>query len=609
MTGVYMKDGKKVNQKETLIKVLRYIKPYSLLMSVTIVMAAISVALTLYLPILTGEAVDWIAGIVIPGGAAIQAAEGIGEAVSGSGNWQVFFRILVNMGIVIALTAITQWIMNICNNKIVYNIIQDIRKKAFRRIEELPLKYLDVHSHGDIVSRVVADVDQFADGLLIGFTQLFTGVITILGTLFFMLSVNVGITVVVVVITPVSLFVASFIAKKTFNMFKLQSETRGEQTALINEMIGNQKVVQAFGREQETLEKFDEINNRLEKCSLKAIFFSSLTNPCTRFVNSLVYTGVGLTGAFSVIRGGLSVGQLTCFLSYANQYTKPFNEISGVITELQNALACAARIFELIEEEPQIPDAEDAAVLQDIDGDVDLQHVSFSYVPERKLIEDLNLCVKPGQRIAIVGPTGCGKTTIINLLMRFYDVDAGAIKVEGTDIRNIKRKSLRTSYGMVLQDTWLKRGTIRDNIIVGKPDATEEEIVAAAKASHAHSFIRRLPQGYDTIIGEDGGSLSQGQKQLLCIARVMLSLPPMLILDEATSSIDTRTEIRIQKAFASMMEGRTSFIVAHRLSTIQNADVILVMKDGHIIEQGNHEELLKKNGFYAELYNSQFAIA
>lgn len=597
-----MKNDKKVNQKETLIKVLRYIKPYSLLMVLTIIMAAVSVALTLYLPILTGEAVDWIAGIFVKGGA-------LAETAADSGSWAVFFTILRNMGIVIAITALTQWIMNICNNKIVYHVIQDIRKKAFRRIEELPLKYLDAHSHGDIVSRVVADVDQFADGLLIGFTQLFTGVITILGTLGFMLSVNVGITVVVVVITPVSLFVASFIAKKTFNMFKLQSETRGEQTALINEMIGNQKVVQAFGREQETLEKFDEINNRLQKCSLKAIFFSSLTNPCTRFVNSLVYTGVGLTGAFAVIRGGLSVGQLTCFLSYANQYTKPFNEISGVITELQNALACAARIFELIEEEPQVPDAEDARVLVDIDGDVDLQDVSFSYVPDRKLIEGLNLCVKPGQRIAIVGPTGCGKTTIINLLMRFYDVDEGAIKVEGTDIRDIKRKSLRTSYGMVLQDTWLKRGTIRDNIVVGKPDATDEEIIAAAKASHAHSFIRRLPQGYDTMIGEDGGSLSQGQKQLLCITRVMLSLPPMLILDEATSSIDTRTEIRIQKAFASMMEGRTSFIVAHRLSTIQNADVILVMKDGHIIEQGNHEELLEKKGFYAELYNSQFAIA
>ena len=473
----------------------------------------------------------------------------------------------------------------------------------------MPLKYLDAHSHGDIVSRVVADVDQFADGLLIGFTQLFTGVITILGTLFFMLSVNVGITVVVVVITPVSLFVASFIAKKTFSMFKLQSETRGEQTALINEMIGNQKVVQAFNREDETLEKFDEINGRLEKCSLRAIFFSSLTNPCTRFVNSLVYTGVGLTGAFAVLRGGLSVGQLTCFLSYANQYTKPFNEISGVITELQNALACAARIFELIEEEPQEPDAKDAVILENAEGKINLDHVSFSYVPDKRLIEDLNLSVTPGQRIAIVGPTGCGKTTIINLLMRFYDVDQGSISVDGANIQDITRKSLRTSYGMVLQETWLKRGTIRDNITVGKPDATEEEIIAAAKASHAHSFIRRLPNGYDTVIGEDGGSLSGGQKQLLCITRVMLSLPPMLILDEATSSIDTRTEIKIQKAFATMMEGRTSFIVAHRLSTIQNADVILVMKDGHIIEQGNHEQLLAKGGFYAQLYNSQFAIA
>ena len=452
-------------------------------------------------------------------------------------------------------------------------------------------------------------MDQFADGLLIGFTQLFTGVITILGTLGFMLSVNVGITVVVVVITPVSLFVASFIARKTFSMFKLQSQTRGEQTALINEMIGNQKVVQSFNRERQTLERFDEINDRLEKCSLRAIFFSSLTNPCTRFVNSLVYTGVGLTGAFAVIRGGLSVGQLTCFLSYANQYTKPFNEISGVITELQNALACAARIFELIEEQAQEPDRTDAVVLGDVEGSVDLKDVSFSYVPDRKLIENLNLQVKPGQRIAIVGPTGCGKTTIINLLMRFYDADGGSIAVDGRPIRDITRKSLRTSYGMVLQDTWLKRGTIRDNITVGKPDATQEEIVAAAKASHAHSFIKRLPDGYDTVIGEDGGSLSGGQKQLLCITRVMLSLPPMLILDEATSSIDTRTEIRIQKAFAAMMEGRTSFIVAHRLSTIQNADVILVMKDGHIIEQGSHKELLAKNGFYANLYQSQFAIA
>ncbi|MCI8571022.1 MAG: ABC transporter ATP-binding protein [Lachnospiraceae bacterium] len=586
-------------QKETLIKVLKYIKPYRFLMALTILMAVVSVVLTLYLPILTGDAVDRIAFIFDPSGL----------NVDGSAIWAGLFGILRKMGIVILLTAFTQWIMNVCNNRIVYNVIQDIRKKAFQRLEELPLKYLDAHSHGDIVSRVVADVDQFADGLLIGFTQLFTGIVTILGTLGFMLSVNVGITAVVVVITPVSLFVASFIAKKTFSMFKLQSETRGEQTALINEMIGNQKVVQAFNREDETLETFDEINGRLEKCSLRAIFFSSLTNPCTRFVNSLVYTGVGLTGALAVLNRGLSVGQLTCFLSYANQYTKPFNEISGVITELQNALACAARIFELIEEEPQEPDREDAVVLSDVKGQVELENVSFSYVPEKKLIENLNLHVKQGQRIAIVGPTGCGKTTIINLLMRFYDVDGGEIAVDGSGIRDITRKSLRTSYGMVLQDTWLKRGTIRDNITVGKPDASQEEVIAAAKASHAHSFIKRLPNGYDTVIGEDGGSLSGGQKQLLCITRVMLSLPPMLILDEATSSIDTRTEIKIQKAFAVMMEGRTSFIVAHRLSTIQNADVILVMKDGHIIEQGDHKELLAKNGFYAKLYNSQFAIA
>ena len=582
---------KKEKQKETLVKVLRYIKPYRVVLALTIFMAFISVALTLYLPILTGDAVDMLSLI------------GTEEF------WPGLFDILKKMAVVIILTALAQWFMSICNNKIVYGIIQDIREKAFRKLEILPLSYLDVHSHGDIVSRVVADVDQFADGLLIGFTQLFTGVITIIGTLGFMLSVNGWITAVVVVITPVSLLVASFIAKKTFSMFKLQSETRGEQTALINEMITNQKVVQAFNREDETLEKFDEINGRLEKCSLRAIFFSSLTNPCTRFVNSLVYMGVGLTGALAAIGGGLTVGQLTCFLSYANQYTKPFNEISGVVTELQNALACAARIFELIEEEPQIPDVQGARELTDVQGRVELSHVAFSYVPDRKLIEDLNLAVQPGQRIAIVGPTGCGKTTIINLLMRFYDVDQGAICVEGTDIREITRKSLRASYGMVLQDTWLKQGTIRDNITVGKPEATEEEIIAAAKASHAHSFIRRLPKGYDTVVGEDGGSLSQGQKQLLCITRVMLSLPPMLILDEATSSIDTRTEIKIQKAFAAMMEGRTSFIVAHRLSTIQNADVILVMKDGHIIEQGNHEALLKQNGFYAELYNSQFALA
>ena len=590
----------KGQQKETLVKVLKYMKPYRFWLIAAIIMAAVSVVFTLYLPILTGDAVDVL----------LHFLPSFRETVDSNFDWWYILRqLLVKMGVVILLTAAAQWIMSLCNNHIVYSIIEDIREKAFDKIQKVPLKYLDGHSHGDIMSRVVADVDTFADGLLLGFTQLFTGVITILGTLLFMLSENVGITAVVVLITPVSLFVASFIAKKTFRMFQLQSTTRGEQTTLINEMITNHKEVKAFGREAAVMEDFDEINGRLEKCSLRAIFFSSLTNPCTRFVNSLVYMGVGLTGSLAVIRGGLTVGQLTCFLSYANQYTKPFNEISGVITELQNALACAARIFELIEEEPQIPDAEDARVLTDVDGTVSLNKVSFSYSRDRKLIEDLNLDVKPGQRIAIVGPTGCGKTTIINLLMRFYDVDGGSISVEGTDIRDITRKSLRTSYGMVLQETWLKQGTIRDNIIVGKPDATDEEVIAAAKASHAHSFIRRLPEGYDTVISEDGGSLSQGQKQLLCITRVMLCLPPMLILDEATSSIDTRTEIRIQKAFATMMEGRTSFIVAHRLSTIQNADVILVMKDGHIIEQGNHEELLARKGFYAELYNSQFTVA
>ena len=590
----------KGQQKETLVKVLKYMKPYRFWLIAAIIMAAVSVVFTLYLPILTGDAVDVL----------LHFLPSFRETVDSNFDWWYILRqLLVKMGVVILLTAAAQWIMSLCNNHIVYSIIEDIREKAFDKIQKVPLKYLDGHSHGDIMSRVVADVDTFADGLLLGFTQLFTGVITILGTLLFMLSENVGITAVVVLITPVSLFVASFIAKKTFKMFQLQSTTRGEQTTLINEMITNHQEVKAFGREAAVMEDFDEINGRLEKCSLRAIFFSSLTNPCTRFVNSLVYMGVGLTGSLAVIRGGLTVGQLTCFLSYANQYTKPFNEISGVITELQNALACAARIFELIEEEPQIPDAEDARVLTDVDGAVSLNKVSFSYSRDRKLIEDLNLDVKPGQRIAIVGPTGCGKTTIINLLMRFYDVDGGSISVEGTDIRDITRKSLRTSYGMVLQETWLKQGTIRDNIIVGKPDATDEEVIAAAKASHAHSFIRRLPEGYDTVISEDGGSLSQGQKQLLCITRVMLCLPPMLILDEATSSIDTRTEIRIQKAFATMMEGRTSFIVAHRLSTIQNADVILVMKDGHIIEQGNHEELLARKGFYAELYNSQFTVA
>ena len=589
----------KGQQKETLVKVLKYMKPYRFWLIAAIIMAAVSVVFTLYLPILTGDAVDVL----------LQFLPSARETADVGTAWVTLRQLLVKMGVVILLTAAAQWIMSLCNNHIVYSIIEDIREKAFDKIQKVPLKYLDGHSHGDIMSRVVADVDTFADGLLLGFTQLFTGVITILGTLLFMLSENIGITAVVVLITPVSLFVASYIAKKTFKMFQLQSATRGEQTTLINEMITNHKEVKAFGREDAVMEDFDEINGRLEKCSLRAIFFSSLTNPCTRFVNSLVYMGVGLTGSLAVIRGGLTVGQLTCFLSYANQYTKPFNEISGVITELQNALACAARIFELIEEEPQIPDAEDARVLTDVEGAVSLNNVSFSYSKDRKLIEDLNLDVKPGQRIAIVGPTGCGKTTMINLLMRFYDVDGGSISVEGTDIRNITRKSLRTSYGMVLQETWLKQGTIRDNIIVGKPDAAYEEVIAAAKVSHAHSFIRRLPDGYDTVISEDGGSLSQGQKQLLCITRVMLCLPPMLILDEATSSIDTRTELRIQKAFATMMEGRTSFIVAHRLSTIQNADVILVMKDGHIIEQGNHEELLEKKGFYAELYNSQFTVA
>ena len=551
-------------------------------------MASVTVALTLYLPILTGRVIDLVIG-------------------KGQVDYTGVFAILKQMAAIIAITAAAQWIMNVCNNQMTYRIVQDIRNEAFQRIEILPLKYIDAHSYGEVVSRVIADVDQFADGLLMGFTQFFTGVITILGTLGFMLSVNVAITGVVVLVTPLSFFVAGFIAKKTFTMFKLQSETRGEQTALIEEMIGNQKVVQAFSHEDEALEEFDEINGRLQDCSLRAIFFSSITNPSTRFVNNLVYAGVAVTGAVYVIRGGISVGQLSCFLTYANQYTKPFNEISGVVTELQNALACAARIFALIEEEPQVPEKTDAKVLQDVEGRVDLSHAAFSYVPEKPLITDFNLSVKPGQRVAIVGPTGCGKTTVINLLMRFYDVNEGKICVDGADIRDVTRKSLRANYGMVLQETWLKAGTIRDNIIMGKPDADEEEIVAAAKASHAHSFIKRLPQGYDTPIGEDGGSLSQGQKQLLCITRVMLCLPPMLILDEATSSIDTRTEIRIQKAFATMMKGRTSFIVAHRLSTIREADVILVMKDGNIIEQGNHETLLAEKGFYAKLYESQFA--
>lgn len=581
---------KRSGQRETILTVLKYIRKYWIYLALSIVMAALTVSLTLYLPILTGQVIDLLIdkGLVeFPG----------------------VFRILKKMAVAIAVTAAAQWIMNVCNNQMTYRIVQDVRNEAFRKIEILPLKYIDGHSHGEVVSRVIADVDQFADGLLMGFTQFFTGVITILGTLGFMLSVNVVVTGVVVLITPLSFLVAAFIAKKTYVMFRLQSETRGEQTALIEEMIGNQKVVQAFSHEDETMEAFDGINDRLKKCSLKAIFYSSLTNPATRFVNNLVYAGVAVTGALYAIRGGISVGQLSCFLTYANQYTKPFNEISGVVTELQNALACAARIFELIGEDAQIPDKENAKELGCVDGSVDLQHVYFSYVPDKKLITDFNLSVRAGQRVAIVGPTGCGKTTIINLLMRFYDVQKGAICVDGTDIRDVTRRSLRSNYGMVLQETWLKAGTIRDNIVMGRPDATDEEIIAAAKLSHAHSFIKRMPQGYDTVIGEDGGNLSQGQKQLLCITRVMLCLPPMLILDEATSSIDTRTEIRIQKAFATMMEGRTSFIVAHRLSTIREADVILVMKDGNVIEQGSHETLLEQGGFYATLYNSQFAPA
>ena len=576
------------NQKSTLRKVLRYIRRYWGYLGASIILAAVTVALTLYLPILIGQAVDRIVG-------------------KGAVDFAGIFVILRKMAVIIGLTAVAQWVMNACNNKITYNVIRDIRTEAFDKIEKLPLKYFDAHSYGEIVSRVIADVDQFADGLLMGFTQFFTGIVTIFGTLIFMLTISVRITVAVVVITPVSLFVASFIAKKTFSMFKLQSETRGEQTAFIEEMVGNQKVVQAFSHEDEALEKFDEINERLQKYSLRAIFFSSITNPSTRFVNSLVYATVGVVGAFTAIAGGISVGQLSSLLSYANQYTKPFNEISGVITELQNALACAGRVIELIEEDAEVPDAEDAVDLEHANGKVELSHVYFSYVPEQKLIEDFNLSVKPGQRVAIVGPTGCGKTTLINLLMRFYDVNSGTIKVSDIPLQQLTRKSLRDNYGMVLQETWLRSGSIRDNIAMGKPDATDEEIIAAAKASHAHGFIKRLPEGYDTVIAEDGGNLSQGQKQLLCIARVMLCLPPMLILDEATSSIDTRTEIKIQNAFAKMMQGRTSFIVAHRLSTIREADIILVMKDGSIIEQGNHEELLEKNGFYAKLYNSQFA--
>jgi ATP-binding cassette subfamily B multidrug efflux pump len=573
-------------RKATLTRVLHKIRPYSLFVVCSLIVAAVSVAAQLYIPILCGDAIDLMLG---KGNVAFA---GVG-------------RIIVEVLVVAVAAAFAQWLLSVCNNRITFSVSRDLRNEALRKIQTLPLSYLDSHPSGDIVSRMVADVDTFADGLLMGFTQLFSGVLTILGTLLFMLSENVAITLVVVCITPLSLLVASFLAKRSYKYFQGQSSVRGEQTALVNEMIEGQKVVQAFGHEAESLDAFDEVNGRLQDVSLKAIFFSSMTNPATRFVNNIVYAGVGLVGALYAVRGGITIGQLSVFLNYANQYTKPFNEISGVVTELQNALACAARVFELLDADDQIPEAENAAVLQP-DGHVQLEDVSFRYLPDRPLIEGLSLDVKPGQRIAIVGPTGCGKTTLINLLMRFYDVNGGAIKVSGTDIRSVTRASLRGSYGMVLQDTWLRAGTVRENIAYGKPDATLDEVVAAAKAAHADSFIRRLPDGYDTVIAEDGGNISQGQKQLLCIARVMLCLPPMLILDEATSSIDTRTEVRIQKAFARMMQGRTSFIVAHRLSTIREADVILVMKDGHIVEQGNHDELLAAGGFYAKLYNSQF---
>ena len=573
-------------RKATLTRVLGKIRPYSLFVVCSLVVAAVSVGAQLYIPILCGSAIDLMLG-------------------KGTVDFGGVMRIMIEVLVVAAAAALAQWLLSVCNNRITFSVSRDLRNEALRKIQTLPLSYLDSHPSGDIVSRMVADVDTFADGLLMGFTQLFSGVLTILGTLLFMLSENVAITLVVVCITPLSLLVASFLAKRSYKYFQGQSSVRGEQTALVNEMIEGQKVVQAFGHETESLDAFDEVNGRLQDVSLKAIFFSSMTNPATRFVNNIVYAGVGLVGALYAVRGGITIGQLSVFLNYANQYTKPFNEISGVVTELQNALACAARVFELLDADDQIPEAENAAVLQP-DGHVQLEDVSFRYLPDRPLIDGLNLDVKPGQRIAIVGPTGCGKTTLINLLMRFYDVNGGAIKVSGTDIRSVTRASLRGSYGMVLQDTWLRAGTVRENIAYGKPDATLEEVVAAAKAAHADSFIRRLPEGYDTVIAEDGGNISQGQKQLLCIARVMLCLPPMLILDEATSSIDTRTEVRIQKAFARMMQGRTSFIVAHRLSTIREADVILVMKDGHIVEQGNHDELLAAGGFYAKLYNSQF---
>ena len=573
-------------RKATLTRVLHKIRPYSLFVVCSLIVAAVSVAAQLYIPILCGDAIDLMLG-------------------KGNVDFAGVGRIIVEVLVVAVVAAFAQWLLSVCNNRITFSVSRDLRNEALRKIQTLPLSYLDSHPSGDIVSRMVADVDTFADGLLMGFTQLFSGVLTILGTLLFMLSENVVITLVVVCITPLSLLVASFLTKRSYKYFQGQSSVRGEQTALVNEMIEGQKVVQAFGHEAESLDAFDEVNGRLQDVSLKAIFFSSMTNPATRFVNNIVYAGVGLVGALYAVRGGITIGQLSVFLNYANQYTKPFNEISGVVTELQNALACAARVFELLDADDQIPEAENASVLQP-DGHVQLEDVSFRYLPDRPLIEGLSLDVKPGQRIAIVGPTGCGKTTLINLLMRFYDVNGGSIKVSGADIRSVTRASLRGSYGMVLQDTWLRAGTVRENIAYGKPDATLDEVVAAAKAAHADSFIRRLPDGYDTVIAEDGGNISQGQKQLLCIARVMLCLPPMLILDEATSSIDTRTEVRIQKAFARMMQGRTSFIVAHRLSTIREADVILVMKDGHIVEQGNHDELLAAGGFYAKLYNSQF---
>ena len=586
-----MSKAKQKAQPGTMKNVLEYLRPYMGLVALSELLAAVTVALTLYVPVLIGRAIDLIVGpgqVDMPG----------------------ILRLILRIAIVVAATAAVQWVVNTINNKITFQVVRDVRAQAFAKLQILPLSYIDSHPTGEIVSRVIADVDQFADGLLLGFTQLFTGVVTILGTLGFMISIRPGIALVVVLLTPLSFVVARFIATHTYSYFRQQSETRGEQTAFIDEMIGNQKVVKAFGHEQQNVERFDEINERLEKCSLQAIFYSSLTNPCTRFVNNVVYAGVALAGALVCVAcggAGFTVGSLSALLSYANQYTKPFNEISGVVTELQNALACASRIFQLIAEPPQTPDAPDARVLKDAQGQVEMKDVSFSYVPDRKLIEALNLSVKPGQHVAIVGPTGCGKTTLINLLMRFYDVNGGAIRVDGTDVRQITRASLRANYGMVLQETWLKSGTIRENLVMGKPDATDEEVIAAAKACHAHSFIKRLPQGYDTVIGEDGGRLSQGQKQLLCITRIMLCLPPMLILDEATSSIDTRTELKIQHAFTTMMDGRTTFIVAHRLSTIREADVILVMRDGSIVEMGSHEALLQRNGFYAKLYNSQFA--